>query len=158
MSVSYFVSFFFFSHSLLQGDSTIFFGTAFPFHPTIFMSSMLVYSTNSNTCLCLAASCKKKILKKKLAIMWDLGNLSINLSQLNTHTFVKNIAYTFFLNVFAGNLARVDEYQDHSDSDWREFNLWLSSDCEDTEFMNGNRSWFYFSVSVPQNYVGKVLR
>ncbi len=57
-----------------------------------------------------------------------------------------------------GNLAKVEEFKGHSDADWREFDLWVSSDCEGTEFANGNRSWFYFSVSVPQSYVGKVLR
>jgi len=60
--------------------------------------------------------------------------------------------------VSLGNLARVDEFKDHSDSDWREFDLWLASDCEGTDFVNGNRSWFYFSVTIPQNYGDKVLR
>ncbi|XP_067879864.1 cytosolic carboxypeptidase-like protein 5 isoform X2 [Heterodontus francisci] len=27
-----------------------------------------------------------------------------------------------------------------------EFNIWTKPDCADTEFENGNRSWFYFSV------------
>ncbi|KAG5846405.1 hypothetical protein ANANG_G00114630 [Anguilla anguilla] len=37
-----------------------------------------------------------------------------------------------------------------------EFNVWTKPDCADTEFENGNRSWFYFSVrgAVP----GKVIK
>ncbi|KAJ8362298.1 hypothetical protein AAFF_G00384650 [Aldrovandia affinis] len=37
-----------------------------------------------------------------------------------------------------------------------EFNVWTKPDCAETEFENGNRSWFYFSVrgAVP----GKVIR
>ncbi|XP_060106961.1 cytosolic carboxypeptidase-like protein 5 isoform X2 [Heteronotia binoei] len=37
-----------------------------------------------------------------------------------------------------------------------EFNVWTKPDCADTEFENGNRSWFYFSVrgGMP----GKVIK
>lgn len=37
-----------------------------------------------------------------------------------------------------------------------EFNVWTKPDCADTEFENGNRSWFYFSVrgAVP----GKIIK
>lgn len=30
-----------------------------------------------------------------------------------------------------------------------EFNLWTKHDCSDTEFENGNRTWFYFAVKTP---------
>ncbi|KAL2081963.1 hypothetical protein ACEWY4_021781 [Coilia grayii] len=60
----------------------------------------------------------------------------------------------------SGNLARVERV-DRSGSDGEptgngtngslstpdyEFNIWTKPDCADTEFENGNRSWFYFSV------------
>ncbi|XP_065129559.1 cytosolic carboxypeptidase-like protein 5 isoform X1 [Paramisgurnus dabryanus] len=60
----------------------------------------------------------------------------------------------------SGNLARVERV-DHSETDGEssrqanasvqtkpdyEFNVWTKPDCADTEFENGNRSWFYFSV------------
>ena len=71
--------------------------------------------------------------------------------------FCTCISIIYFILIL-GNLARVEEFKGHSDADWREFDLWVSSDCEGTEFANANRSWFYFSVAVPQNYVGRVLR
>ncbi|XP_030638396.1 cytosolic carboxypeptidase-like protein 5 [Chanos chanos] len=37
-----------------------------------------------------------------------------------------------------------------------EFNVWTKPDCADTEFENGNRSWFYFSVRGAQP--GKLLK
>nr|XP_033795625.1 LOW QUALITY PROTEIN: cytosolic carboxypeptidase-like protein 5 [Geotrypetes seraphini] len=63
----------------------------------------------------------------------------------------------------SGNLARVEKVQ-HQDGDGDaagngssvsggllstldyEFNVWTKPDCAETEFENGNRSWFYFSV------------
>ncbi|XP_041951933.1 cytosolic carboxypeptidase-like protein 5 isoform X1 [Alosa sapidissima] len=60
----------------------------------------------------------------------------------------------------SGNLARVERV-DRAGSDGEsaangnngslstpdyEFNIWTKPDCADTEFENGNRSWFYFSV------------
>lgn len=54
----------------------------------------------------------------------------------------------------SGNLGRVEKVEapehdaerssfSHVDC---EFNVWTKPDCADTEFENGNRSWFYFSV------------
>ncbi|KAB5542077.1 hypothetical protein PHYPO_G00087300 [Pangasianodon hypophthalmus] len=54
----------------------------------------------------------------------------------------------------SGNLGRVEKVEapEHdaerssiSHIDY-EFNVWTKPDCADTEFENGNRSWFYFSV------------
>ncbi|XP_046729189.1 cytosolic carboxypeptidase-like protein 5 isoform X2 [Silurus meridionalis] len=54
----------------------------------------------------------------------------------------------------SGNLGRVEkveasehdpERSSYSHVDY-EFNVWTKPDCADTEFENGNRSWFYFSV------------
>ncbi|KAJ8355491.1 hypothetical protein SKAU_G00182850 [Synaphobranchus kaupii] len=73
----------------------------------------------------------------------------------------------------SGNLARVERV-DRSEPDGEfgiaisgllagsapnpdyEFNVWTKPDCADTEFENGNRSWFYFSVrgAVP----GKLIK
>ena len=39
-----------------------------------------------------------------------------------------------------------------------EYNLWTAPDCAGTEYENGNRTWFYFSVSTPPNFAGKTLR
>ncbi|XP_076861576.1 cytosolic carboxypeptidase-like protein 5 isoform X2 [Brachyhypopomus gauderio] len=66
----------------------------------------------------------------------------------------------------SGNLGRVERVEgcgegagaassslSHADY---EFNVWTKPDCVDTEFENGNRSWFYFSVrGVPP---GKLLK
>ncbi|XP_026863314.2 cytosolic carboxypeptidase-like protein 5 isoform X2 [Electrophorus electricus] len=62
----------------------------------------------------------------------------------------------------SGNLGRVEHVEGqgaascalpHADY---EFNVWTKPDCVDTEFENGNRSWFYFSVrGVPP---GKLLK
>ena len=57
-----------------------------------------------------------------------------------------------------GNLAKAEECKHHEGSDTREFDLWTSRDCAETEFENGNRSWFYFSVCTPQNFSDKILR
>uniref|UniRef100_A0A8B9HNX1 Cytosolic carboxypeptidase-like protein 5 n=1 Tax=Astyanax mexicanus TaxID=7994 RepID=A0A8B9HNX1_ASTMX len=55
----------------------------------------------------------------------------------------------------SGNLGRVDKVkQSEANSSTgnslpnadHEFNVWTKPDCADTEFENGNRSWFYFSV------------
>ncbi|KAI4882983.1 hypothetical protein NFI96_015784 [Prochilodus magdalenae] len=59
----------------------------------------------------------------------------------------------------SGNLGRVEKVErsegpgDSSSSTGNllahadfEFNVWTKPDCADTEFENGNRSWFYFSV------------
>lgn len=59
---------------------------------------------------------------------------------------------------FAGNLAKAEECRCLDGSDTREFNLWTSRDCAETEFENGNKTWFYFSVCTPQNYTDKILR
>ena len=61
-------------------------------------------------------------------------------------------------HLFAGNLAKIEECKNVDRHDTREFNLWTSPDCADTEFENGNKTWFYFSVCIPQNYFGKILR
>ncbi|XP_050964143.1 cytosolic carboxypeptidase-like protein 5 isoform X1 [Labeo rohita] len=70
----------------------------------------------------------------------------------------------------SGNLARVERV-DRSEPDGEsgrpanasaqpqpdyEFNVWTKPDCASTEFENGNRSWFYFSVrgTLP----GKLLK
>ncbi|RXM99038.1 Cytosolic carboxypeptidase-like protein 5 [Acipenser ruthenus] len=66
----------------------------------------------------------------------------------------------------SGNLARVEQVE-HPDTDGEptvngsttsmmfggplsapdyEFNVWTKPDCAETQFENGNRSWFYFSV------------
>ncbi|XP_016358843.1 cytosolic carboxypeptidase-like protein 5 isoform X1 [Sinocyclocheilus anshuiensis] len=52
----------------------------------------------------------------------------------------------------SGNLARVERVERSEPSasaqlqpDY-EFNVWTKPDCASTEFENGNRSWFYFSV------------
>lgn len=57
----------------------------------------------------------------------------------------------------SGNLVRVEKvYRDDEEEggggfysepkpDY-EFNLWTKPDCGDTEFENGNRSWFYFGI------------
>ncbi|KAK1170305.1 cytosolic carboxypeptidase-like protein 5 isoform X1 [Acipenser oxyrinchus oxyrinchus] len=66
----------------------------------------------------------------------------------------------------SGNLARVEQVK-HPDTDGEavvngsttstmfggplsspdyEFNIWTKPDCAETQFENGNRSWFYFSV------------
>ncbi|KAL8184927.1 UNVERIFIED_CONTAM: hypothetical protein K2H54_032579 [Gekko kuhli] len=37
-----------------------------------------------------------------------------------------------------------------------EFNVWTKPDCADTEFENGNRSWFYFSVKG--GMPGKIIK
>ncbi|XP_029452156.1 cytosolic carboxypeptidase-like protein 5 isoform X2 [Rhinatrema bivittatum] len=73
----------------------------------------------------------------------------------------------------SGNLARVEKVQ-HQDGDGDaagngssmsggllptldyDFNVWTKPDCAETEYENGNRSWFYFSVrgGVP----GKLIK
>ncbi|XP_027007474.2 cytosolic carboxypeptidase-like protein 5 isoform X3 [Tachysurus fulvidraco] len=64
----------------------------------------------------------------------------------------------------SGNLGRVEkvevperdaEKSSFSHLDY-EFNVWTKPDCADTEFENGNRSWFYFSVRGVQP--GKLLK
>lgn len=37
-----------------------------------------------------------------------------------------------------------------------EFNVWTKPDCSGTEFVNGNRTWFYFGVKSGPS--GKVIR
>ena len=56
-----------------------------------------------------------------------------------------------------GNLDRAEECES-SERDVLEYNLWLASDCAGTEYQNSNRTWFYFSVTIPPNYNKKVLR
>ena len=58
----------------------------------------------------------------------------------------------------AGNLARVEECRNSDGPDTREFDLWTSRDCAETEFDNGNKTWFYFSVCTPQNFSDKILK
>lgn len=58
----------------------------------------------------------------------------------------------------AGNLARAEECRSHDGPDTREFELWTSRDCAETEFVNGNKTWFYFSVCTPQDFSNKILR
>ena len=78
-----------------------------------------------------------------------------------------------FLSEFdSGNLARAEfvEPVDDPDSEAKsgkddvppklvfdyEFNVWTKPDCTDTEFVNGNRTWFYFGVKAGP--AGKVIR
>ena len=51
----------------------------------------------------------------------------------------------------SGNLDRVEECPSEPPSDSiREFQLWTAPDCAGTQYENGNRSWFYFSiVTIP---------
>lgn len=65
---------------------------------------------------------------------------------------------TISSNFDSGNLAKAEECKHHEGSGTREFDLWTSRDCAETEFENGNRSWFYFSVCTPQNFSDKILR
>ena len=61
------------------------------------------------------------------------------------------------LHFLEGNLARAEECRVHDGPDTREFDLWTAHDCAETEFENGNKTWFYFSVTTPQNF-SKILR
>ena len=50
--------------------------------------------------------------------------------------------FHFSSNFDSGNLARVAKVEKHEN----EFNLWTLPDCANTDYENGNRTWFYFSV------------
>ena len=56
-----------------------------------------------------------------------------------------------------GNLDRVEECH-NSSPDVVEFKLWIAPDCAGTGYENGNRSWFYFSISAPASQQGKTIR
>lgn len=60
--------------------------------------------------------------------------------------------------LLTGNLARAEECKSLDGPDVREFDLWVSRDCAETEFENGNKTWFYFSVCTPHNFSDKQLR
>ena len=66
-------------------------------------------------------------------------------------------SYTFNSDFESGNLGEVEELSNEEMSDsskgdhpiggsCREFNLWTSPDCAGSEFQNGNRTWFFFSL------------
>ena len=57
-----------------------------------------------------------------------------------------------------GNLARAEECKSVDGPDTREFDLWTSRDCAETEFENGNKTWFYFSVTTLSNSTDTLLR
>ncbi|CAG9768873.1 unnamed protein product [Ceutorhynchus assimilis] len=74
--------------------------------------------------------------------------------------------FTFYNDFDSANLSRV-EFIAHSESAVvkqpstssnnktveipdAEFNLWTKPDCHNTEFENGNRTWFYFGIKAPQ--------
>ena len=56
-----------------------------------------------------------------------------------------------------GNLASVEETGSERKS-ISEYVLRTAPDCAGSEYENGNRTWFYFSVTTPINFSGKCLR
>ena len=78
----------------------------------------------------------------------------------------------FFSNFDSGNLARAEFVVPVEDTDSEakngkddgqqkficdyEFNVWTKPDCMGTEFVNGNRTWFYFGVRAGPS--GKFIR
>lgn len=57
----------------------------------------------------------------------------------------------------SGNLASVEETGSERKS-ISEYVLRTAPDCAGSEYENGNRTWFYFSVTTPINFSGKCLR
>ena len=51
-----------------------------------------------------------------------------------------------------GNLDRVEPGEEF------EYSLWTAPDCAGTSHENGNRTWFHFSVKVPQGSLNKTMR
>lgn len=43
-------------------------------------------------------------------------------------------------------LTVTDENTENAELPNYEFNIWTKPDCSGTEFVNNNRSWFYFGV------------
>jgi hypothetical protein len=63
----------------------------------------------------------------------------------------------FNSNFDSGNLARVESV--HSKvPNVVEFHLWTAPDCSGTQYQNGNRSWFYFTVTTPSTYNGNTIK
>lgn len=60
-------------------------------------------------------------------------------------------------SLLSGNLDKAEQCRCET-PDVFEYNLWTAPDCAGTEYENGNRTWFYFSVSTPPNFAGKTLR
>ena len=52
-----------------------------------------------------------------------------------------------------GNLDRVVQCRTKF-----EYKLWTAPDCAGTNYESSNRTWFYFSVDIPNNYPSKILR
>jgi hypothetical protein len=53
----------------------------------------------------------------------------------------------------SGNLDRVEPCRVKF-----EYNLWTAPDCAGTSQENGNRTWFYFSVRIPEGSINQVMR
>eukprot|EP00126_Sphaerothecum_destruens_P014790 Sdes_comp8355_c0_seq1m34 len=58
--------------------------------------------------------------------------------------------YKFRSDFESGNLRSVEKVK-RDNGDYEEFDVWTRPDCWETEFSNGNRTWFYFCVSGFEN-------
>ena len=75
------------------------------------------------------------------------------MSGINSESVLEKNSLLRALSYDAGNLDRVEQCRTQF-----EYNLWTAPDCAGTPYENGNRTWFHFSVKIPDGTVNKIMK